>query len=109
LDHLGTIEVEVELADREVTMEVSPLQACVLYAFENNGTPFYRPPLTNVEELHVAELSQMTGSSAMSLKRALSFWVLHGVLKEIVPDTYHVLEYAEETTPKQSNLPQTWI
>lgn len=40
LDHLGTVEIEVELADREVTMEVSPLQACILYAFENNGTTF---------------------------------------------------------------------
>lgn len=39
LDHLGTIEIEVELADREVTMDVSPLQATVLYAFEEHGTP----------------------------------------------------------------------
>ena len=109
LDHLGTIEIEVELADREVTMDVSPLQATVLYAFEEHGTPFNHLPLTNIEQLDVAELCQITGTSALSVKRAVSFWVLHGVLKEIAPDTYHVLEYAEETSAKQSTLPQTQV
>jgi anaphase-promoting complex subunit 2 len=37
LDHLGTVEVSVELADREVTVEASPAQATILYAFEDNG------------------------------------------------------------------------
>lgn len=65
--------------------------------------------LTNIEQLNVVELSQMTGASAISVKRALSFWVLHGILKEIAPDTYYVLEYAEETSTKQSAPPRTWI
>jgi anaphase-promoting complex subunit 2 len=37
MDHLGTVEVEIELADREISLEVTPLQASVLYAFENHG------------------------------------------------------------------------
>ena len=104
LDHLGTVEVEVELADREVTMEVSPLQASLLCAFEDNGTPFKYPKFTMSDQLNMVELCQMTGTSAISVRRAVTFWVLHGVLKEIAPDTFHVLEYAEETSPKQSSL-----
>lgn len=63
----------------------------------------------NIEQLNVAELCQITGTSALSVKRAVSFWVLHGLLKEIAPDTYHVLEYAEEISAKQSTLPQTQV
>ena len=37
LDHLGTVEVGVQLADREVTVEASPAQAAILYAFEDHG------------------------------------------------------------------------
>jgi len=38
MDHLGTVEVDIELADREISLEVTPLQATVLYAFEDHGT-----------------------------------------------------------------------
>jgi anaphase-promoting complex subunit 2 len=41
MDHLGTVEVEIELADRELTIEVSPVQASVLYAFEENGMSLF--------------------------------------------------------------------
>jgi len=37
LDHLGTVEVDIQLADREISLEVSPLQATILYAFEDHG------------------------------------------------------------------------
>ena len=38
LDHLGSVEIEVELADREITLEASPIQAAILYSFEDHGT-----------------------------------------------------------------------
>jgi anaphase-promoting complex subunit 2 len=38
LDHLGTVEVSIELADREITIEASPAQAAILYTFEDHGT-----------------------------------------------------------------------
>ena len=37
LDHLGTVEVEIELEDRVVSVEASPLQASVIYAFQDSG------------------------------------------------------------------------
>jgi anaphase-promoting complex subunit 2 len=37
MDSLGTVEVEIELADRQLTLEASPIQAAILYAFEDHG------------------------------------------------------------------------
>lgn len=37
LDHLGTVEVEIELEDRTVLVEATPLQASVIYAFQDSG------------------------------------------------------------------------
>lgn len=48
------------------------------------------------------DLCQLTGSSAISVRRAALFWVLHGVLKEITTDTFYVLEHAEEAPSNQA-------
>ena len=37
MDHLGTVDIEIQLEDREVTVEASPVQTAVLYAFEDHG------------------------------------------------------------------------
>jgi len=37
MDHLGTVDLEIDLADRQVTIEASPIQASILYAFEESG------------------------------------------------------------------------
>jgi anaphase-promoting complex subunit 2 len=39
MDHLGTIELDVELEDRTVSIEATPLQAAVLFAFQERGLP----------------------------------------------------------------------
>lgn len=44
----------------------------------------------------------MTGTSAVSVKRAVMFWIVHGVVKEVAPETYRVLEHAEATSLNQS-------
>ena len=40
MDHLGTVDVEIQLEDREVSIEASPIQTAVLYAFQDHGTQF---------------------------------------------------------------------
>lgn len=44
------------------------------------------------------DLCRATGTNAVSVKRAAMYWVFHGVLKEISPDTFEVLEHAETTS-----------
>ena len=48
MDHLGTVEVEIELADREISLEVTPLQATVLYAFEDRGNLYFEALLIKI-------------------------------------------------------------
>ena len=107
MDHLGTVEVEIELADRQLTIEASPIQASVLYAFEEKGMiSFWMGGGVNeVEELTIEELCRLTGTSAVSVKRAVLFWVVRGVVKEVAPDTYCVLEHAEAASLNQSTPP----
>ena len=57
---------------------------------------------TDIDQQTVNELCRITGISAVSVKRAILFWILHGVLKEIAPDTFQVLEQAEEASPNLS-------
>jgi len=93
MDQLGTIELDVHLEDRTISIETSPIQAAVLYAFQE------RDRMTITEVVGVLE------SGLASARRAVMFWVLHGVLKEIAPDTFYVLEQAETSPPNQSRLP----
>jgi anaphase-promoting complex subunit 2 len=37
LDHLGTVELDIELENRTVSVEASPLQASIIYAFQDPG------------------------------------------------------------------------
>lgn len=99
MDHLGTVEIEIELMEREVSVEVTPIQAVVLHAFEDQGPTynFY----TDSEQLTVDDLCQLTGSSIVSVQRAILYWTLHGILKEVAPNTFHVLEYAEAGSPNR--------
>jgi len=106
MDHLGTVELDIELADRELTIEASPVQASILYAFEEKGI-FPLSLFAEVDQLSIDELCQLTGTSAVSVKRAVLFWVVHGVVKEVAPETYCVLEHAEAASLNQSILPPT--
>jgi anaphase-promoting complex subunit 2 len=102
LDHLGTIELDIELADRQVSLEVTPLQAATLHAFQDHGDPFERT--TDSDQLSVADLCEFTGSTPVSARRAALFWVLQGILKETTADAFYVLEHAEEPS-SQGDLP----
>ena len=63
----------------------------------------------DAETLDVHELCQITGANGVNVKRAILFWVVHGVLKEISPDTFYVLEHAEETSSNQGNTLDTFF
>jgi len=53
----------------------------------------------------IGEVTEVLETGVGSVKRAVMFWVVHGVLKEVAPDTFSVLEYAETSAPKPSDLP----
>ena len=36
MDHLGTVDVEIQLEDRLISREASPIQTAILYAFQDH-------------------------------------------------------------------------
>lgn len=78
--HLGLVEVEVELADRTLSLSVTPTQATAIMHFQEK------------ERWTVEELSGIMHVPPGLLRRRLGFWVSQGVLKEESTDTFIVME-----------------
>ncbi|KAL9988810.1 hypothetical protein ACROYT_G003298 [Oculina patagonica] len=78
--HLGLVEVEVELADRTLTMSVTPAQATAIIHFQEK------------ERWTLEELSGVMHVPPGLLRRRLGFWISQGVLKEESTDTFIVVE-----------------
>jgi anaphase-promoting complex subunit 2 len=89
LQHIGTAQVKLELADRIVEAEATPLQASVAELFEGQD-------VWTVQAL--GEMLRMRDTR--SLRNALVFWAALGVLKE-VKEGWRLLEHVEEGTAVQ--------
>ena len=86
LQHIGTVTIKLELADRTVEAEATPLQAAVAELLED------RPTWTT------ADLCERLGISDQGLMRnALAFWANLGVVREEPGAAgWTLLENAEE-------------
>ena len=82
---LGRLNMTIELADRTLQLEVTPLQATLLYHFQKQSIWNLLPLLT---ELDVDEASA---------RRALLFWTSHGIIQERDADTFRLLEKHDES------------
>ncbi|XP_066148403.1 anaphase-promoting complex subunit 2 [Euwallacea fornicatus] len=82
-NHLGVVNIEVELNDRVVNLAVSPVHATVMMHFQDK----------NIWELE--ELSKIMHCPPTVLRRKIGFWLSHGILTEISQDVFAVLEETE--------------
>ncbi|CAH3109944.1 unnamed protein product [Porites lobata] len=78
--HLGLVDLEVELADRTLSLSVSPAQATAIMHFQDK------------DRWTLEELSSVMHVPPGLLKRRLGFWISQGVLKEESTDTFVVVE-----------------
>ncbi|XP_020706375.2 anaphase-promoting complex subunit 2 [Athalia rosae] len=90
--HLGNVNLEIELKDRKLNLNVTPIHATIIVHFQNRS------------EWTVDELSEAMHVPATVLRRKITFWVSQGVLKEISSDKFLV---QEESASK--NRPTTEI
>jgi anaphase-promoting complex subunit 2 len=79
-EKLGLVELTLDLADREIELNVTPAQATVILAFQDQST------------WTVDALSRQTQMTQSLLGKRLAFWVSHGVLHECAKDTFTVVE-----------------
>ncbi|KAL1709147.1 hypothetical protein EV121DRAFT_253251, partial [Schizophyllum commune] len=97
LPHLGTVELELELADRTVEAKVPPLEAAFIELFSQKD-------VWTIDEL-IAGVGNVDRIAAL---KALTTWMDLGVLKEDTENTFRLLEYAEEKSTTERE-PRTVI
>ncbi|XP_006001484.1 anaphase-promoting complex subunit 2 [Latimeria chalumnae] len=78
--HLGLVNLDVELADRMVSLSVSPTHAAIIMHFQNRST------------WTLDELSEVLKVPVPSLRRKMALWLQHGVLREDPSGTFTVIE-----------------
>ena len=90
--NLGIVELELEFGERVISLNVSPLQAVLISMFE---TP-------TCWKLNC--LSSAIGVSASLLRRKLIFWQNKGIIREVSPDEYCLIEDQSGNNNVTSNV-----
>lgn len=78
--HLGLVNLDVELADRTLSLSVSPVHAAIILNFQNQST------------WTLEELSEAVKVPAASLRRKMTLWLQQGVLREDPQGAFTVIE-----------------
>lgn len=84
LPHLGTINLDIELDDRTLTVDVQPLEAAIIELFSEKD-------VWTVDEI-IARVSKV--DRAMII-RALGTWLDHGVVKDEGQETFRLLNVSD--------------
>nr|CAI5848292.1 unnamed protein product [Callosobruchus analis] len=82
-NHLGVVDVEIELAGRTTSFSVTPVQATVVMHFQDKST------------WELEELSKEMQCPPTILRRKIGFWQSHGVIAETSPDVFCIQEDQE--------------
>ncbi|XP_053963904.1 anaphase-promoting complex subunit 2 [Anastrepha ludens] len=76
----GRVNIVIEIGERTIEMTVAPTQAIILYHFQ------YK------DEWSLEDLSQITKVPSTILRRRIGFWITHGIIGEIRPGIFRLLE-----------------
>ncbi|KAL4219155.1 Anaphase-promoting complex subunit 2 [Mactra antiquata] len=78
--HLGLVNIDVELKDRILNFNVTPVHAAIIMQFQEQ------------ERWTVEELSTVLQVPATALRRKIAYWQSQGLLKEEQTDTFLLVE-----------------
>ena len=78
--NLGSVELDLEFGEKVVSLTVSPIHAVIISRFQEQPT------------WKLSALTSVVGLSASLLRRKLLFWLNKGILKEVLPDEFTVIE-----------------
>jgi len=84
---LGTVHLSLELGDKKLDLNVSPIRASIICKFQEK------------EEWTVSDLSTSLKVSSSVLRRKIVFWVSQGLIKESGTDTYSLIEDGHQRRP----------
>ncbi|KAK3088868.1 hypothetical protein FSP39_024770 [Pinctada imbricata] len=78
--HLGQVNIDIELKDRTLNFNVSPVHAAIIMQFQTQA------------KWTVEELSNVLEMPATALRRKIAFWQTQGLLKEETTDCFLLVE-----------------
>ncbi|XP_012523576.2 anaphase-promoting complex subunit 2 isoform X2 [Monomorium pharaonis] len=78
--HLGNVSLEIELKDRKLDINVTPVHATIILHFQDKN------------EWTLQDLAEAMHAPATVLRRKMAFWVSQGLLKETSSDVYILQE-----------------
>ncbi|CAG8517230.1 14060_t:CDS:2 [Funneliformis mosseae] len=88
LKSLGKVQIELELQDRTLEFEVSPIYATIIQYFQQQ------------DKWNLNDLAEKIKIEPSMLKSKMSFWSDRGILKESSNDEWMLLETAEDNSNK---------
>lgn len=89
MSHLGLVDIEIELPDRQLSLSVTPVHATIIMHFQDKSV------------WKLDELSHTMQVPATNLRKKISFWQSRGLITEIQPD---VFELTEEEPNKEATI-----
>ncbi|KAJ3286366.1 Anaphase-promoting complex subunit 2 [Rhizoclosmatium sp. JEL0117] len=84
LTNYGTVDLDLEFEDRTLSLTVTPAQASIIGFFDGKDT------------LSLSQLVNLSGKSAQSVEKLVSFWKSKGVLKQNMNATISVVERIDD-------------
>ncbi|KAF5276524.1 hypothetical protein FQA39_LY06593 [Lamprigera yunnana] len=88
-NHLGVVDLEIELLDRTLNLSVTPIHATILMYFQDRN------------EWELDNLSRVIHIPPTILRKKIGFWQSHGLIEEVKPNIYGLMEERENN---RSNL-----
>lgn len=109
-NHLGMVDLEIELANRTLNLSVSPIHATIILHFRDKSNFFTKKKRLRTEYIFFVlgqwlldELSRLMNVSGTVLKRKIGFWQSHGLIEEIEPDIFQLIEESNEAAANNSH------
>jgi anaphase-promoting complex subunit 2 len=78
--HLGNVNVDIEMRDRKLNLNISPIHATIILCFQDKT------------EWNLDELSELMHVPTTVLRRKISYWVSQALLIETTRDTFILQE-----------------
>ncbi|KAF2885750.1 hypothetical protein ILUMI_20423 [Ignelater luminosus] len=79
-NHLGVVDLEIELPDRILNLSVSPIHATILMYFQDKN------------HWELDDLSRILHVPATIVRKKIGFWQSHGLLEESKPNLFYLVE-----------------
>ncbi|KAK5642898.1 hypothetical protein RI129_009065 [Pyrocoelia pectoralis] len=79
-NHLGVVDLEIELKDRTLKLSVTPIHATILMHFQDQ------------DDWSLERLSRTIHIPPIILRKKIRFWLSHGLLEEVMKDIFCLAE-----------------